>query len=354
MISLRKYFILKKLIISMVFVDDIGSFPLPDAISMAEFAKLYLTAREVVAKGADLRDNPSLLEGFYKPVASSLKCKIDSGIDVVNYPQHYDMHRQFLEPIHEHAAEPFVVEEKYAVIPELFVVKEEAKRYYEKTGERLGLKVCVTGPIELYTRTEFGYHVYIEILENLAKSVNHFLKKAVLDRKYIVTKIVSIDEPSLGIVDFLNVEHDDLTRALEKSVRGVDATVQIHLHGLAESDIPLAAAGIDVLTAETAASPQNLRLILKKELDENDKFLRVGITRTNIDTIIGEWLEKGIQPQPGQLVDEIKTIKGRYEEAQKLFGDRLAFVGPDCGLGAWPSQEVAQLLLKRTVEAVKG
>jgi methionine synthase II (cobalamin-independent) len=32
----------------------------------------------------------------------------------------------------------------------------------------------------------------------------------------------------------------------------------------------------------------------------------------------------------------------------------MTFTGPDCGLGGWPSQEAAQLLLERTVKAVKS
>jgi methionine synthase II (cobalamin-independent) len=32
----------------------------------------------------------------------------------------------------------------------------------------------------------------------------------------------------------------------------------------------------------------------------------------------------------------------------------MTFTGPDCGLGGWPSQEAAQLLLEHTVKAVKA
>ena len=31
----------------------------------------------------------------------------------------------------------------------------------------------------------------------------------------------------------------------------------------------------------------------------------------------------------------------------------MTFTGPDCGLGSWPTQEAAALVLKRAVEAVK-
>ena len=49
-----------------------------------------------------------------------------------------------------------------------------------------------------------------------------------------------------------------------------------------------------------------------------------------------------------------EEIKKRYLSAIEKFGDRMRFSGPDCGLGSWPSQEAAQLLLKRTVRAIKN
>ncbi|MEE9565150.1 MAG: hypothetical protein V3V63_05520, partial [Candidatus Hydrothermarchaeaceae archaeon] len=93
--------------------------------------------------------------------------------------------------------------------------------------------------------------------------------------------------------------------------------------------------------------------ITKKELETHDKFLRAGVTRTDVDHILAAYLDKGIQPEYEQLVDSVDTIKKTYKKAKELFGDRMTFTGPDCGLGSWPSQEVAQLLLKRTVEAIK-
>jgi methionine synthase II (cobalamin-independent) len=32
----------------------------------------------------------------------------------------------------------------------------------------------------------------------------------------------------------------------------------------------------------------------------------------------------------------------------------MTFTGPDCGLGGWPSQEAAKLLLEHSVQAVKS
>ncbi len=166
--------------------------------------------------------------------------------------------------------------------------------------------------------------------------------------------MVAIDEPSLGFVDLLNIEEEGLVSALDEALKGVKPRVQIHLHTLKAAEIPLECRNIDCLTGEFAATPMNMKLISRETLESHDKFIRAGITRTNIDTIIAEGLEKGQRPKDEDLVDSLEEITTRYKEAKEVFGERMAFAGPDCGLGSWPSQEVAHLLLKRTVEAARA
>ncbi|MEK6976862.1 MAG: hypothetical protein AABX40_00485 [Candidatus Hydrothermarchaeota archaeon] len=343
----------------MVLLDDIGSFPLPKGTTREKFAQIYPLAVSSLVKGMDLTRDMALHEGFYRPVASSLKYKVDAGLDAVNYPQHYDMHRQFLDIIEQFPKEPFLVEKQYAIIPELFVARREAEQYYRESGRKLSLKVCVTGPVELYLKTGFGYNVYEEVLMNLARSVNLFLRNALVESKYLEVATLAIDEPSLGFVDLMNIEKDGLIKALEVAAEGLGPRVQIHLHTLKAADLPLEAEGIAVINGEFAATPKNMELISRKELEAHDKFLRAGISRTNIDTIIGEFMEREAEhadprePGPDDLVDEVAVMRSRYKRALELFGDRLLFVGPDCGLGSWPNQEAAYLLLRRTVKAVR-
>ncbi len=83
-------------------------------------------------------------------------------------------------------------------------------------------------------------------------------------------------------------------------------------------------------------------------LDKADKRVRVGITRTDIDSITAELRDKGVlKPTIEQLVENEDTIRRRYAFVKAMFGDRLTFTGPDCGLGGWPTQESAQLLHER-------
>lgn len=332
----------------MVFADDVGSFPLPPWINEKDFRELYRKALHSNKEGEESR---RMLKGV---VLESFEAKLGSGLDVVTYPQHYDMYAQFLEPIEIYQEEPYLVSEKAARLIEVELIKENAKELYEKLGKKIELKACVTGAIELYLSTEYGKNVYKDILENLAKSVNRFLKSALIKNKYIETKAVSIDEPSLGYADLLNVKKEDITDILEISAANINTHVQLHLHSLKAADIFLQAKNVSIVTAEYASSPKNIELVSKRDLDAHDKFIRVGIARTDIDSIIAEFLEKGVEPNIKMLIDEKEEIKRRFEKAKEKFQERLLFAGPDCGLRSWPSQEAAGELLKRVSDGIHG
>jgi 5-methyltetrahydropteroyltriglutamate--homocysteine methyltransferase len=40
-----------------------------------------------------------------------------------------------------------------------------------------------------------------------------------------------------------------------------------------------------------------------------------------------------------------EIISKRLSKAYSMFGESIKYAGPDCGLGAWPSQEIAAQLL---------
>ena len=52
-------------------------------------------------------------------------------------------------------------------------------------------------------------------------------------------------------------------------------------------------------------------------------------------------------------IDSKERIKKNLLDALELYEGRLSFVGPDCGLGGWPSQQIASELLHRTGEVIK-
>ncbi|MEM2546897.1 MAG: hypothetical protein QXM37_04620 [Candidatus Bathyarchaeia archaeon] len=338
-----------------VLLDDIGSFPLPQHIERKKFDEAYRLAREQIINGKSLKENTFLLRNFYEVVADSFLKKLKTGLDVVNYPQHYDIHRQFAEPIRKAMEKgTYIVEEKDSIIPEVHVINEEAKRIYESLGKKIALRVCVTGPLELYLK-EVGTTLYKDVLFMFAETVKRFAKNSVLNSKYVRTEVVSLDEPSLGFHE-ISADMDIIVEVLEKALNfNGDVQKHIHMHSPARIMDILAVRNLHVVSIEYAASPHSLECISKGILEKMDKFIRVGISRTDIDSIIAELYEKGItKPETEQLVEDEKTIRKRFEKAVEKFGERMAFTGPDCGLGGWPTQEAAQLLLERTVRAVKG
>ncbi|MGB9676609.1 MAG: hypothetical protein ACPL0C_05425 [Candidatus Bathyarchaeales archaeon] len=335
-------------------VDDIGSFPLPTAISREQFEKAYALARKAVIKGRDPRENEFLLKNFYNVVTDSFRKKCQAGLDVINYPQHYDIHSQFAEPILEVMERgTYEVEAKSAVMPEVYVINCEAKALSEEFGGRIPLRVCITGPMELYLRI-VGKTAYRDILLMFAETVRRFAKNAVLDAKYVKTEVVSIDEPSFGFQE-ISADKDVVLEVMEKAFNFAGAVKQIHLHSPSRIVDMLEVKNLDVVSLEYAASPRNIEAVSKRLLENADKQIRVGVSRTDINNIIAELYEKGVtKPTAEQLVESEEDIRRRFLKAKERFGDAMTFTGPDCGLGGWPTQEAAQLLLRRTVNAVKS
>jgi len=334
-------------------VDDIGSFPLPQNISKELFNKAYVLARDAIINGKDIRKDEFLLNNFYQVIIDSFRKKLNTGLDVVNYPQHYDMHKQFSDVIHSAMDKgTYIVDEKDAVIPEVHVIREEARRLYEETGSKVSLRVCVTGPLELYLK-EIGTTPYKDVLLMFAETVRLFAKNSILNSKYVKTEVMAFDEPSFGFQD-VTAERDITLDVLEKAFDFKGVTKHVHLHFPSRVLDILDVKNLDVLSFEYAASPKNIESVSKDMLERIDKQIRVGISRTDIDSIIAELHDEGIaKPTAEQLVESEEVIRKRFSVAKEKYGEIMTFAGPDCGLGGWPTQEAAQLLLKRTVSAVK-
>jgi len=335
-------------------VDDVGSFPLPVNVERKVFNKAYELTTKKLIEGKNIKEDTFLAHNFYQVVIDSFRKKLATGLDIVNYPQHYDMHKQFANLIRSAMNEgTYVIAEKNAIIPEILVIKEEAKILYEETGKQILLRACVTGPFELYLR-EIGTVPYKEVLLMFAETVQRFAKNSILNSKYVKTEIVSLDEPSFGFQE-TSANHELILEVFEKAFNFKNVTKQIHLHSPSRIADILNVENVDVLSFEYAASQKNIESVSRKMLEEADKTLRVGVSRTDIDSIIAELHEKGVtKPTAEQLAENEETIQKRFAKVKEKYGDSLSFTGPDCGLGGWPTQEAAQLLLKRTVNAVKS
>jgi len=336
------------------FVDDVGSFPLSPEIDRKSFEKAYALARKSMARGKEMESDQFLQRNFYRVIVDSFVKKAQTGLDVVNYPQHYDMQRQLGDMLREAMARgTYLIDEKQAFLPEVNVIKQEAKRLYEQLGKKVQLRVCILGPMEFYLR-EIGTAAYRDVLMMFAENVKRFAENSILDSKYMKTAVVSLDEPSFGFRE-ISAERDILMDALEKAFDFKGAVRQIHLHSPSRMSDILEVKNVDVLSFEYAASPKNIDGVSRSLLDQADKQIRVGISRTDIDSIMAELYDKGVaKPRVEQIAEDEATIRKRFKTAKEKYGERMTYTGPDCGLGGWPTQEAALLLLKRTVDVVRN
>ncbi|MFZ2071882.1 MAG: methionine synthase [Halobacteriota archaeon] len=331
--------------------DDIGSYPLPEGITKDWLKEAF-------------RDLQSHREALYELLTEAMWQKLNAGVEVPTYPQFQNMITQFNDPILDSARTeaPLLIKEEEAKIVELDALEQMAVEYREKRGEQLKLRICVTGPIELYYH-QFPPPVYIDILSNIAKSVGRFIKHAIANAKTYELKCVSLDEPSMGLDP--RVEEEGVITALElaseyAAQKGIDT--QIHLHSPIFYDSVCQVEGIGVIGVESAANPSLLALIDKDQLDKYDKYLRIGIARTDIFSMAAEYDEKhltnafkdkGVLETIINAYNSPEQIKMRLKNAYTAFNDRIRYVGPDCGLSSFPGQELAYMVLRNTSVGLK-
>lgn len=333
--------------------DDIGSYPLPEGVT-----------KEWMESAFSKRDSD---ERLFSVIRSAFSQKLDAGVHVATYPQFQDMNQQFLSIINdpECVEEPFKVKEDKARILELDVIEEVAAEYRDETGEKPDVRVCVTGPLELYLK-DFGGTQYTDILNLLAVSIDRFISNSIKSAKNFNIRTVSIDEPSIGINPQVMFEDAELVEALSTATSYAgkqDVDVEIHLHSPLHYRIACDTPTINVIGVESAANPSYLDLIDRKVLDDTDSFLRVGVARTdifNLASVLNEkyntnvWKDTQYLPE---IVTEMETpdvISKRLEKAYSIFGNRIRYAGPDCGLGSWPTQEIAGQLLRNVAKGIEN
>ncbi|AAB89137.1 MULTISPECIES: methionine synthase [Archaeoglobus] len=307
-------------------LDDIGSFPLPKGIT-----------REWVERNLHTKEYEEMVQRAFL-----MKAKV---LDVPTYPQFRDMIEMFMQPIKANQVEPYLIDERKAVIPEL--------EYVEKMSVE-AVRVCITGPFELYYR-EFGGVIYEDILLNLAESVRRFVENAAKHENVVC---ISIDEPSLGIAPDLQPDEELLQKALDYKVK---QDVQIHLHEPLYYE-KILETSVDVIGIECAKKPENMDFIDAEAVASAEKKLRIGVARSDIDGIIAEfnalhgvnaWGNEELISLAIDEIEPVEKIAERISKAKERFGDLLAYIGPDCGLFSFPSQELALQLLENVRKAVR-
>jgi 5-methyltetrahydropteroyltriglutamate--homocysteine methyltransferase len=240
------------------------------------------------------------------------------------------------------------------------LIKRDEARILEMEAVPAGQKVrvCVTGPIELYI-SAFGATAYTDILYTLAESVSRFLEGAKEEGKMA---LASLDEPSLGLNSSIIFSEEEIQEALEIASRPCrEMDCEVHLHSPLYASLCARVSGINILGVESAAHPDYLRLIDRDLLEDTETYLRAGIARTDIlalsaklNDIYGTNLWEDLPRLEREILkmESPKVMKARLDQAYSMFGERLIATGPDCGLGSWPSQELAGDLLRNCSAAI--
>ncbi|KUK45553.1 MAG: methionine synthase [Methanothrix sp.] len=325
---------------SKIIFDDIGSYPLPVGMS---------------------RDNLPSGDSYLAVVEDAILQKIEAGVERPTYPQFRDMIKMFMEPIEDplQSESPYAIRAESARILELEALDVLGKKM-EREGKRLQARVCVTGPVELYI-ARFGATEYVDILDNLAKSVARFLEGAKKGRHFEFS-VASIDEPSLGISPNVIFSDDQIKEALEIAARpceGIDC--EVHLHSPLMAELCSGVPGINVIGVESASNPDYLKLVDRNVLEENDAYIRVGIARTDINALVARlndqlatnlWRDSDRLEREVFAAESVELMERRLSEAFRLFGDRVRYAGPDCGLGSWPNQKMAARCLASCAKAI--
>ena len=315
-----------------VIFDDIGSFPLPNGINRKWVEENYTTP-----------EYEEMVRRAFLMKASVVECP--------NYPQFRDMVAQFMNKIKnpEMQDDAYLIAKEFAVIEEVEVI---AKMNYPDS-----VRICVTGPFELYYR-EFGPVIYEDVLGNIALSVSRFVENSIEMLDDVCS--ISLDEPSLGLNPELQPSNSHIELAYEPMKFDVD--VQIHLHSPLYYTSLLNVENIDVFGVEAAKDEKALEIIDVEEVESAEKKLRIGIARTDIDSIIAEfnqkyrvnaWSDEELAIKAIDEIENVEIIKNRLERAEKMFGELLKYVGPDCGLFSFPSQRCAMKLLENIAKALE-
>ncbi len=339
----------------MILSDDIGSFPLPLGITKSEISEI---AEKIVSKEI----SSEKFDKFSEVVYEGMIKKIISGIDVPNYPQFRDMINSFYNLVEKFQSdEPFVIKKEFAVIPEVIVLTDEKfKERIKDIGiDKINLRICVTGPIDLYLN-KIGFQIDSEILKNFAKTVKNFIDNAIVDKKFIKTMLIAIDEPSLGLNPNMIANDDDLIDAWNIAIETAkknNIDTLIHLHSVNKVETVLKS-NIDVIDIDVENFKDRYSL-QKKDLEMYDKFVRAGIGKSNVFDIVEDYKRTHNidlwQTKDYDKIFEVETEKLIYERLKKayeIYKERVKYAGPTCGLGSWPTQEAASKLLKYCANAV--
>ena len=358
---------------------DIGSLPL-----RVEESVIYEGARRQGSLLSLLGAQDESSEVFEEEVVSATVDKLRAGLTVPNYPQFRDMSEMFFELLRGiekveggYVALREVTAKPGSSIPEVEVIRENVSRIRDEAGvDRLKLKVCVTGP---YTLASFFQAKNARLFEELGHSLAEIVSRSVFDSRHGGVALVCIDEPVLGflndpLLDYGSEGRESLGAAWEEicsAASSKGSATSIHLHDTSD-DLFWEVAHLDLVQAHIG-DPLYSQDATSRRLEETGKRLKASIFHNQFDDLIEARLKReGVvddveqrvgdtwtqirrgEVDPMVFLEEVDVGLARLRQVVKRFGvEKVPMVGPECGVGGWPSYETAMECLRRTAEATR-
>ena len=346
---------------------DVGSLPF-----VGDFEKFIRGARSYPDPGDDSAY-------FEKVVIKSFMDKLDTGLSVSNYPQFRDMNEMFftiITGLEKIEGRYFFVEPagvlKEGLIPEVEALRRNSKILSEKYG-RIKLKICITGP---HTLSYFFGFRNCKVFEDLARVLAKITASNTFREKNLEVTVVSLDEPLIGtvddtLIDFGSEGRECLIKALDRiyyEAKSRGAQTVIHLHSTSNT-LFWQVENLDIVESHVGdllyRSPKT-----KDLLEEYDKFLKVSLCYTDFDKLVhdrvkaergGENLLEKVadvwrkirsdELNPVYYLESVEVMEKRLKKALDIFGDRILYAGPECGLRGFPTYECALECLRRAALA---
>ncbi len=357
---------------------DVGSFPLVDVD-----LKRYIQGAANLEDGNQSEAATYFIQhhngAFTRKMAAlgpkeSVPCYVQSSVK-------RDMLSQFLDPIVRHGqglqkqddtylwdGTPIQLPTEKAQVAELLALQQGAKTICQELNiKQIYYRACITGPFEMASRLWRGMGVgprYDEpLIESFATIVQSFMKNAQIETKHLKPLVITLDEPSIGVTGvgdlFMDTESDahlaHLITTWNTILTEIPSTRYRGLHLHASPYHQLAHAHWNLLEAHLGV------IVSKNWLDENDKYIRAAVMRTD-----GPTIPKNADPRAAW--DQIQSGNFQpYLQSQEYMlhhlktavnqdgTDRIPFAGPECGLGSWDWQfgdEMVLTSLKRLHQMV--
>lgn len=248
----------------------------------------------------------------------AVDAQLSAGIDLISDGQvRHDMIKYFTShiPGFEIRGNESVVVDKIRQSDDKSIVVDDLMWVKQYVKGRAKVKGIITGPITLISSCKIGKNspydnvfdrrLYRDTAEALAVVAKQ-LTKAGADS-------IQVDEPFYSV----GVPMDLAKECVELIVSSLQVPVSLHACGDIRKvfDSLLSFDGVDVLSHEFAASPQNLEAVTRQKLEEHGKKLGVGCVRTNTERI--------------ETQKEVLTL---LKKAASLVGFENMWIHPDCGL----------------------